>query len=117
MKKYAFVVSLFAIAALAVPAYGAQYSCTGTVSILFVNGFGDVVVSGPGGLVPAGICSVSSATTNFTVEACKTAYATLLAAKLSGQSATVSFNDTLTCSTQPTWGASNTSAWAVSIGQ
>jgi hypothetical protein len=117
MKKYAFVISLLAIAALAVPAYGAQYSCTGTVSILFVNGSGDVVVSGPGGLVPVGLCSVNSATTNFTVEACKTAYATLLAAKLSGQIATVSFIDSLTCSTQPTWGSSNTSAWSVYIGQ
>lgn len=113
MKKCAFVVSLLAVAALAVPAYGAQYNCTGTVTIVFVNGSGDVVVGGPGGLVPIGLCSVSGATTNFTVDACKAAYATLLAAKLSGQSATVSFNDSLTCSTQPQWGSSNTSAWAI----
>lgn len=113
MKKCALVVLLLAVAVLVVPAYGAQYTCTGTVTTVFVNGFGDVVVAGPGGLVPIGLCSVSSATTNFTVDACKAAYATLLAAKLSGQGAAVSFNDSLTCSTQPTWGASNTSAWAV----
>lgn len=115
MKKCVFLVLLLAITALAAPAYGAQYSCNGTVTIIFINGAGTVAVAGPGGIAGIGLCSVSTATANFTIDACKAAYAMLLAAKLSGQSAEVSFNDTLTCSTQPLWGDSNTSAWAVSM--
>lgn len=113
MKSSIFVVVLLSIAVIAPPAYAGMYSCTGTVTMLFINGSGGVVVQGPGGLPPIGLCSVTSATTNFAVDACKAAYATLLAAKLSGQTAQVNFNDSLTCSTQPTWGNSNTSAWSV----
>jgi len=90
MKKCLFVVLLLAIAALAVPAYGAQYGCAGTVTLVFINGSGNVEVAGPGGLPPIGLCSLNTATTNWSVDACKAAYATLLAAKLSGQNATIS---------------------------
>ena len=114
MKPLIFVVVLLSIAVIALPSYAGTYACTGTVTMLFINGAGTVVVQGPGGLPAIGLCSVTAATTNFAVDSCKTAYATLLAAKLSGQSATVNFNDSLTCSTQPTWGNSNTSAWGVS---
>ena len=114
MKSSIFVVVLLSIAVIAPPAYAGMYSCTGTVTMLFINGSGGVVVQGPGGLPPIGLCSVTSATTNFAVDGCKTAYATLLAAKLSGQTAQVNFNDSLTCSTQPTWGSTGyTSAWSV----
>lgn len=115
MKPLIFVVVVLSIAVIALPAYAGLYSCTGTVTMLFINGGnGGVVVQGPGGLPPILLCSVTTATTNFAVDGCKTAYATLLAAKLSGQTAQVNFNDSLTCSTQPTWGSTGyTSAWSV----
>src|SRR5262249_151083 len=104
MKKWFCVVSLLVVAVLALPAYAIQYNCTGTVTIVFVNSAGVVAVGGPGGLPQIGLCALNGSSGVFTAEACKAAYATLLAAKLSGQSATVSFNDNLTCSTQPPWG-------------
>lgn len=115
MKKWLCVVTLLTFAALAVPVYANSYGCTGTVTLLFVNSSGVAVVGGPGGLPPIALCSVSGGFGPFSADACKAAYATLLAAKLSGQSVTVSFSDNLTCATQPVWGDTGpTSAWAVS---
>jgi len=116
MKKWFCVVSLLVVAVLALPAYAGQYGCTGTVTMVFINSNGVMVVSGPGGLPPIGLCSVNVGGGGvFSPDACKVVYATLLAAKLSGQSAQINFNDALTCSTQPVWGGpTSTSAWAVS---
>lgn len=103
MKKYAFVVTLLSMALLAVPAH-ANYECSGTVTYLgFDGGGGTVVVSGPGGLPAIYLCSMTADGNGFTVTTCKAAYAMLLAAKLSGQTADIFFNDTLTCTTQPAW--------------
>lgn len=114
MKKWFCVMSLLVIAMVALPAYAGEYNCTGTVTIVFVNSNGIVAVGGPGGLPPIGLCALDGSSGIFNTNACKAAYATLLAAKLSGQSATISFNDTLTCSTQPAWGGpTSTSAWSV----
>lgn len=115
MKKCFCVVSLLLIAIVALPAYAANYPCTGTVTMVFINSSGTVVVQGPGGVPPIALCSVSGGFGPFSADACKAAYAALLAAKLSGQSATINFSDSLTCATQPPWGDTGpTSAWAVS---
>lgn len=103
MKKYSFVVALISITLLAVPAH-ANYECSGTVTYLgFDSGGGTVVVAGPGGLPAIYLCSMTADGNGFTVTTCKAAYAMLLAAKLSGQTADIFFNDTLTCTTQPAW--------------
>lgn len=115
MKKLLIALALLSIAVPTLPAYTTNYGCTGTVTMLFINSGGVVVVQGPGGLPPIALCSVNGGFGPFSADACKAAYATLLAAKLSGQSAQVNFSDNLTCSTQPVWGNTGpTSAWAVS---
>lgn len=114
MKKW-FLVLLLSMTILALPAYASTYVCTGTVTYLGVDSVdnGVIVVGGPGGLPDIGLCSLSQAGA-FTTDACKAIYATLLAAKLSGQTISISFSDNLTCSTQPAWGApGSTSAWFV----
>lgn len=103
MKKYVVLVMLLSMALLATPAH-ASYECQGTITQLGLGNDGTVVVQGPGGLPAIYLCSVSYTTSNgFGPDSCKAAYATLLAARLSGQSVNIFFNDNLTCSTQPAW--------------
>lgn len=102
MKKWFCVVALLIIAVVALPAY-ANYNCTGTVTYIGVGNDGVVVVQGPGGIPAIEICQVTTTVNFFTPDNCKAVYATLLAAKLSGQQATVYFSDNLTCTTQPAW--------------
>jgi len=119
MKKLSAIVALFSVVLLATPAQAGSYACTGTVTFLGVDSFdyGLIVVGGPGGLPPIGLCALNQAG-NFTMDACKAIYATLLAAKMSGQTVEITFADGLTCSTQPAWGsAGSTSAWFVATQQ
>jgi hypothetical protein len=103
MKKHTFFAILLSMTLLVVPAHAA-YVCSGTVTYLgFDSGSGTLTVAGPGGLPPIYICSMVNNTAGWTTETCKTAYATLLAAKLSGQTADIFFGDNLTCTTQPAW--------------
>lgn len=101
MKKYLFAV-LLSIALVAVPAY-ANYECSGTVTYLGQDGGGTLTVAGPGGLPAVYVCSMTTDGNGWTASTCKVAYATLLAAKLSGQQADIFFSDNLTCTTQPAW--------------
>jgi hypothetical protein len=106
MKKYLFAVMLLSLAVVAIPAH-ANYQCTGTVTYVAITPSGDIVVrmSGAGATPDIYICKLGAASSGngWTADACKSAYATLLAAKLSGQSASIWFNDNLTCSTQPSF--------------
>jgi hypothetical protein len=106
MKKYIVVVMLLSIAVVAIPAH-ATYYCNGLVTHLYVGTDGTVTVTGPGGLNGANLCKLGAASSGngWTADSCKAAYATLLAAKISGQTASVYFGDDLTCTTQPQWGA------------
>ena len=102
MKTYIFVAVLLSIA-MAIPAQ-ANYSCQGTVTFLGVNQNAGVVVGGPGGLPDVYLCQLNTTSPNgWLPEDCKAAYAILLSAKLSGQTVTIYFNDSLMCSTQPAW--------------
>jgi hypothetical protein len=115
MKKYVVVLMLILMVVVALPAHANTYGCAGTVTLVFINLNGTVVVGGPGGLPPVGICSVNAGSGGtFSPDACKAVYAMVLAAKLSGQSLQLGFNDNLTCSTQPAWGGpTSTSFWAI----
>jgi hypothetical protein len=104
MKIFAVASMLLAIFLVTTPAY-ANYGCTGTVTSLMIDGQHDnLLVSLSGGTSNVVICSINvSSTIGFTPEACKAAYAALLAAKSSGQTVTLYFSDSLTCTTQPQW--------------
>lgn len=114
MKKWFFIVALFAVAALTIPAYAGNYFCTGTVTSVEISsgGGGIVYVSGVGGLSTVAFCTLNGSNGNFNTDSCKAAYATLLAAKILGETVAIGFNDNLSCSTQPA-GTVSTSAWAV----
>lgn len=103
MKKYLFLLVLLSMALVAVPAH-ATYVCDGPITMLGLGSNG-VVVQGPGGLPPLFICKVDATTpaNGYTPDLCKATYAMLLAAKLSGQTVLLEFNDNLTCTTQPPW--------------
>jgi hypothetical protein len=106
MKRYIVVaVMLISMVVVATPAYAANYICSGNVTFIGLAANGDVAVAGPGGLpVAVLICNMNTTTSNgFTPDSCKTAYATLLAARLAGQPASIYFQDSLTCATQPMW--------------
>jgi hypothetical protein len=102
MRNYLLVVTLLSMALIAVPAY-ATYSCSGTVTYLGLDDGGTLTVAGPGGLPAIYVCSMTTSGNGWTADTCKTAYATLLAAKVSGQTADIFFSDNLTCTTQPAW--------------
>jgi hypothetical protein len=113
MKRVVCILLLSSVV-LALPAYASDYGCAGPVTLLFINSGGVVAVGGPGGLPPISICSVNGGYGPFSADTCKTIYATLLAAKLSGQNIQINFSDNLTCVTQPPWGNTGiTSAWSV----
>jgi len=105
MKKYLVAVVLLSMTVVAVPA-SANYECSGTVTYLGHDGGGTVTVAGPGGLPAIYLCTLGVSANGWTADACKSAYATLLAAKVSGQVANIFFNDNLTCTTQPAWNGS-----------
>jgi hypothetical protein len=105
VKRCALVaVLLLFVSSFAIPAHAINYECTGTVTYLGLNTGGDVVVTLTGGVNAVVPCNLNNNTSNgFTPQACKAAYSTLLAAKLSGQSVNIYFSDSLTCTTQPAW--------------
>ena len=86
----------------------ASYSCTGTVNDVNVTpGSGVVIFSSSAGLSSVYLCllegSTSSANETVTPEQCKAMLTVLMAAQISGQSVVLSFNDSLNCTTHPSW--------------
>jgi hypothetical protein len=108
MKKYVVVLMLLSMA-VAMPAYGGQYYCTGQVTFLAVHQGGIVEVAGPGNVTYVHVCQLGVTANGWNPDSCKTAYATLLAAKLSGQPVNLIFFDNLTCTTQPAYSDSTES--------
>lgn len=84
-----------------------NYFCTGTITWLSMASDGTVFVGGPGGVpVAVHLCNINTTDTNgIGAQTCKSYYATLLAARLSGAQVSIDFSDSLSCSTQPAWGA------------
>lgn len=105
MKKYVLVLTVLSMAVVATPAF-ANYECSGTITYLGLSSGGTVTVAGPGGLPAVYVCTLGVNANGWSADACKTAYATMLAAKLSGQQADIFFSDNLTCTTQPAWNSS-----------
>jgi len=102
MKKYVVVLMLLCMAVVAMPAHAAnQYYCTGPVTFLAANKGGTVELAGPGNVTYIHVCVLGATANGWTPDSCKAAYATLLAAKLSGQQVNLIFFDSLTCTTQP----------------
>ncbi len=96
------------LSVLSTTAAWASYSCTGTVNDMNVSpGTGVVIFSSSAGLGSVYLCllegSTSSANGTVTPEQCKAMLTLLMAAQLSGQSVVLSFNDSLTCTTHPSW--------------
>jgi len=98
-----------AIAALAAHSgnVSANYACAGPVGYLGVGQNGDLTVSIANSTPIHSICSMTSqGSYTLSVPACKAAYAAILAARLSGKSITLYYNnEPLTCGTLPSWGA------------
>lgn len=82
----------------------ASYTCTGPVQGVEIAPDGQVNAQTLAGTINwTYLCSVETTENNVAPDACKAIYATLLAAQLSGQPVTLWFNDSLTCTTHPTW--------------
>lgn len=87
----------------------AAYTCFGSVNYLGLGGDGNLVVAvGPS--KPNVICNVlSQGSFAMPVSVCKAAYASLVAARVSGKGMGIYYGDNgLTCETIPNWGASPT---------
>lgn len=102
------ILLIAASAALATPlGANANYSCGGAVSYLGMDASGDLTLALSGSTPIHKICNVNAqGSWGFTAGACKAAYASLLAARLTGKGITIYYNENgLTCSTLPNWGA------------
>lgn len=92
---------------LSAPAF-ATYSCEGhVVNVGVAPGTGIVILTTDNGFGSVYICQVdttsSSANGPVTPEQCKSFLAVFLAAQTTGQRIQFAFNDSLTCSTHPSW--------------
>lgn len=83
----------------------ANYFCSGTVSYLAIEGNGNVVVAINNSTQIHKICNMDTqGSYTMVIAACKAAYSTLLAAKISGNSMRIYYYDNgFTCSTIPSW--------------
>lgn len=101
-------VSLVISMLVAAPVW-ASYSCTGTVNDVNVSpGTGVVIFTSSAGLNSVYLCLLEGSSTNssngtVTPGQCKAMLSILLTAQTSGQSVTLSFNDSLTCTTHNSW--------------
>lgn len=97
--------SVAAVLAASAPAAWANYSCNGAVGYLGIDQSGVVVVALANSTPIHKICSVTTqGSWFFSPPACKSVYATLMAAKLAGKSMTIYYNENgYTCGTIPAW--------------
>lgn len=103
--KHGFRTAMAVALSLATQTSWANYSCTGLVDYLGVDQGGAVVVALKDATPIHKICSIGAQGSFFMLPtACKTVYATLLAAKLSNRSMTVFYNENgFTCGSLPQW--------------
>ncbi|MDN2709725.1 hypothetical protein O0880_09860 [Janthinobacterium sp. SUN118] len=94
-KKY--LAAMLAIASLitSMPA-SANYTCSGPVKGVSINGLGAVVAESIGKVQWGFLCNVETATNGINPATCKVMYATLLAAQASGRSVTLWVTDSAT---------------------
>ena len=103
------IVKIAAIACgLACTSMGASagYSCSGTVGgISLAENSGEVLIADIGGtqLKNTRYCSILTETNSVNVTACKTFYASMLAAMTSDRVVEIWINNSLTCTTNPEW--------------
>jgi len=103
-KTLSVFVSLFLYSAFT----NADIDCTGKVTSLTVqlDSVGGVTLALEGGPSMVNICGVASTYNNVAPDACKTMYATLMAAKLSNKKVLMRFYGNYTsCATIPAWTA------------
>jgi hypothetical protein len=113
MKRYVVVLLLLSMAIGTIPAHAYQtanqYYCTGSITFLALNKAGVVEMAGPGGVTVIHVCVLGATVNGWIPDTCSAAYATLLAAKLSGQQVNLIFFDSLSCTTQPAYSDSTES--------
>jgi len=87
----------------------AAYTCVGTVNDVSVSpSSGIVIFTSSAGMGAAYLCYLESTSTNsangpVSSEQCKAMLTVLLMAQATGQSVELTFNDSLTCTTHPSW--------------
>jgi hypothetical protein len=84
----------------------AAYTCTGPVVGLTLVPDGTVFAEQIAGINRVYLCKLNGTTTlNTSTDTCKSIYAMLLSAQTTGKSVMLWFEDSLSCSTHPTWTA------------
>ena len=80
------------------------YNCQGSIVEVALNPSGVLTVHSPaGGLNWAYVCQVSATYNGVAAETCKAIYASLVAAQVSGRQVQWHYNDSLSCSSRPSW--------------
>lgn len=80
------------------------YSCSGTVTSVALAPSGLLTVS-IGALTNVYLCEIGNSYNGVSADVCSAIYAHLLSARTTGSQELFNFNDTLTCTTHPTWAA------------
>ena len=82
----------------------AGYTCTGPVRGVAIDIGGDVLIESIGTVLWPRLCNVRAPANAVVPEACRTIYASLLSAQMSGRSVTIWVNDSATsCTSLPQW--------------
>jgi hypothetical protein len=87
--------------------------CTGTVTNLSINldNEGAVTLSLSSGPTSVYLCSIDGIRNGVSATVCRTMYATLMAAKISGKGVLIRFLDYNACAAVPSWGNAGTLGW------
>lgn len=100
LRAIAFFVMAFGM----IPYAFANYFCIGPLDDVNVSPSGVVVVtSRASGLLAVYLCQIGNTTNGVGPDQCKAILSALLAANATGQSVEWAFDDSLTCSTHPSW--------------
>ncbi|MGX9773216.1 hypothetical protein ACWYXN_06865 [Janthinobacterium aestuarii] len=106
MKSKKYLATMLAALSLitSVPA-SANYTCSGPVKGVAINGLGGVVAESIGKVQWAFLCNVETATNGISPATCKVMYATLITAQTSGRNVTlwVTDNSTVCPDLPPRW--------------
>ena len=100
---------------MAVYVHASAVDCQGTVDTLSfqMDGSGTVTLSLSGGPTYTYICNTLGTLNGVPAADCRTMYATLMAAKLTGKQVLIRFYNYSTCATVPSWGASGPMGWTM----
>ena len=88
---------------LSTHAAAAQYACESYVGNVSTNRGEKLLIGSFAGSSWLMLCNLTTTVNGVTAEQCKTVFAQLLAAQLANKKVRLSFDDALTCSTQPSW--------------